>query len=100
MRYALALALILGCSPTAPTDDGADAALDVAPDVVAADAGTPDAGPDAGRPCVDRVRGIGILCADGTCDYTSCGACGNVCPRGYSCCQGLPGRSDYCCPRQ
>ena len=97
MRPLFALALILGCSSSAPGPDSPDAgaALDVAPDVVAADVGV-DAGEDAGRPCVDRVRGVGLLCS-GACDYDSCGTCGTVCPRSYSCCQGSPGRPDYCC---
>ena len=83
MRYALALALILGCSPTAPTDDGADAALDVAPDVVAADAGTPDAGPDAGECPYNFLR------CDGVCVFAgneNCGRCGNVCTGALRCC--------------
>lgn len=97
MRHLAALALILGCSPSAPGPDSHDAgaAPDVAPAADAADAGV-DAGEDAGA-CIDRTRGIGLRCLDGTCDYTSCGTCGNVCPRYYSCCQGLPGRRDYCC---
>ncbi len=98
MRYALSLALALGCSPTAspPVYTRADAGdvPDVAP---AADVGS-DAGADAGdggegSRCVDPRRGVGMVCA-GACDFLSCGTCGNVCPRFYSCCQGSP---DRCC---
>lgn len=96
--FAALLALSLGCSPAAtpPTYTRADAG-DVPDAEPAADVGS-DVGADTGdgaegSRCVDRTRGIGMVCA-GACDFVSCGRCGNVCPKFYSCCQGSP---DHCC---
>jgi hypothetical protein len=108
MRSSLAalLALSLGCSPTTspPTYTPADAGSHDAPAAYALDGlgdalttvtpDVPDAGDGAeGSPCADRTRGNGMVCA-GACDFVSCGRCGNVCPKFYSCCQGSP---DHCC---
>ena len=101
MRYALAALIALGCSPAAvdpPRPADAGDVPDVAPAVdVGSDTGA-DGGSDAGdgaegSRCVDQRRGVGMVCA-GACDFLSCGTCGNVCPRFYSCCQGSP---DRCC---
>ena len=97
MRYALATLIALGCSP-APVDSPRPADAGDVPDVApVVDVGS-DVGADAGdggegSRCVDPRRGVGMVCA-GACDFLSCGTCGNVCPRFYSCCQGSP---DRCC---
>lgn len=85
MRPLFALALILGCSSSAPGPDSPDAgaALDVAPDVVAADVGV-DAGEDAGPACPFNFIRCGGVCVFAGNEH--CGACGNACTGGMGCC--------------
>jgi len=87
MRYALCLALALGCSPDAvdpprPTDAGD--VPDVAP---AVDVGS-DTGADAGEPCtVPSGAQLQFRCG-GACvplDNRNCGRCGNTCAAFQTC---------------
>lgn len=85
MRYLAALALILGCSPSAPGPDSPDAgdARDVAPAADAVDVGI-DVGTDAVPPCP-----FNFLRCDGVCVFAGddhCGRCGNRCENGTGCC--------------
>lgn len=82
MRHIAALALILGCSPTAPGPDSPDAgdARDAPPAADVVDVGV-DAGP--------KRCSFGFINCDGVCtplSDTNCGTCGRVCPSNSRCC--------------